>query len=274
MTFVKHINHPVYLSLSQNQKKMMKATAFLGSARKGHTYRATEKILQQLQEMDKIDTEIVFLSDYNLQICKGCKTCLDKGEELCQFQDDRDKLIEKMNQSDGIIFATPNYSFQVSAIMKVFLDRLGYFFHRPHFFGKTYTNVVAQGIYGGKKIVKYLDFIGSGLGFNVVKGTCITTREPLTENAEKKIEKIINKQAKKFYKKMISKAYPAPSLFKIMLFRFSRSSMKKALDESYRDYNYYKDKGWFTSDYYYPVKLNPFKKLTGKFIDQIATKMS
>jgi len=35
--------------------------------------------------------------------------------------------------SDGVIFATPNYSFQVSGIMKVFLDRLGFAFHRRAF---------------------------------------------------------------------------------------------------------------------------------------------
>jgi multimeric flavodoxin WrbA len=252
---------------------MMKVTAFVGSARKGQTHRATGKILNKLQELGNVKTEMVVLSDYHLQICRGCKTCLDKGEEFCQLQDDRDTLIEKMNQSDGVIFATPNYSFQVSAIMKIFLDRLGFIFHRPHFFGKTYTNIVAQGIFGGNKIVKYLNFVGGGLGFNMVKGCCITTREPLTEKAEKKIEKTINKQAEKFYKRMVKKAYPAPSLLKLMLFRLSRTSMKKALDESYRDFNYYKDKGWFTSEYYYPVKLNPLKKLTGRLIDQLATKI-
>jgi hypothetical protein len=50
--------------------------------------------------------------------------------------------------------------------MKIFLDRLGFVFHRPRFFGKAFTSIVAQGIYGGNKIVGYLDFVGMGLGFN------------------------------------------------------------------------------------------------------------
>ncbi len=33
-----------------------------------------------------------------------------------------------------------------------FLDRLGFVFHRPRFFGKAFTSIVAQGIYGGGKI--------------------------------------------------------------------------------------------------------------------------
>jgi len=48
--------------------------------------------------------------------------------------------------------------------------------------------------------------------------------------------------------------------------------MKIMLNESFRDYNYYMEKGWFESDYYYPVKLNPLKKLIGKLFDAIAIK--
>jgi hypothetical protein len=54
----------------------------------------------------------------------------------------------------------------------------------------------------------------------------------------------------------------------------SRTSIKLMLDESYRDYTYYKEKGWFESGYYYPVKLNPFKKLIGRLFDIMATRSS
>jgi len=164
----------------------MRVTASIGSARIKHTYNATEQFLKILQSFGDVEYEIVRLSDCKLGTCKGCKLCLDKGEELCPLKDDRDKLIDKMINSDGVIFASPNYSFQVSALMKIFLDRLGFLFHRPRFFGKTFTSIVAQGIYGGKDIVKYFNFIGKGLGFNVVKGCCITTLEPMTEKGQKK----------------------------------------------------------------------------------------
>lgn len=252
----------------------MKVTAFIGSARKKHTYNAAEKFLQKLQSLGNIEYEIVQLSDYNLGICKGCKLCLDRGEELCPLKDDRDKLIEKIINSDGVIFASPNYSFSVSAIMKIFLDRLGFFFHRPIFFGRAFTSIVAQGIYGGEKIVKYFNFIGNALGFNVTKGCCITTLEPLTEKGWKKIDQIIDKHSKRFYLKLIKKEYPAPSLFKLMIFRMSRTSLKIMLNENFRDYTYFMKNGWFESDYYYPIKLNPLKKLTGKIFDMIAARMA
>jgi len=96
----------------------------------------------------------------------------------------------------------------------------------------------------------------------------------MTEKGQKKIDKIINQQSKRFYSKLIKKEYLAPSLLKLMIFRASRSSMKIMLNESYKDYRHYKEKGWFESDYYYPVKLSPLKKLTGKLFDMLGTKMA
>ena len=245
----------------------MKVIAFIGSARKKHTYTATENFLKNLQTYGDVEYELVPLNEYNLKICKGCKLCCDKGEELCPLKDDRDLLLKKIEESDGVIFASPNYSFQVSGLMKVFLDRFGFLFHRPRYFGKTFTSIVAQGVYGGNKIIKYFNFIGKALGCNVVKGSCIKTLEPMSEKQEIKINETINKHSKKFYKRLVKKEFPIPSLFDLMIFRLSRSSIKNQLDENFRDYNYYMDKGWFESDFFYPVKLNPLKKLTGKLID-------
>ena len=86
--------------MTMNENKKMKVTAFVGSARKKYTYQATEKLLKNLQSMGNVEYEIIQLSECNLQTCKGCKLCCDRGEELCQFKDDRDKLIEKMMNSE------------------------------------------------------------------------------------------------------------------------------------------------------------------------------
>lgn len=248
----------------------MIVTAFIGSGRKRHTYNFSEKFLQALQSFGDVDYEIVMLSDYNLETCKGCKLCLDKGEQLCPYKDDRDILIEKIENSDGVIFASPNYCFQVSSLMKIFLDRLTFNLHRPRFFGKTFTSIVTQGIAKGEDIVKYLDFIGRGLGFNVINGSCLKSLEPMTEKGQKHIEKIISRKSKEFYEQLVKNEFPSPSCWWLMVFRMGRTSVRKMLDENWRDYTYYKEKGWFESDYFYPVSLNPFKKLAGKLFDKLA----
>jgi len=253
---------------------MKKVTAFVGSARKKHTYNAVQQFMGNLQSLGDVECEIVRLSEHRLETCRGCRLCFDKGEELCPLKDDRDLLIQKIEASAGIVFASPNYSFQVSAIMKIFLDRLGFIFHRPRFFGRTFTSIVAQGVYGGSKIVKYLDFVGNGLGFNTVKGSCINSLEPMTDKQQKKTDRVLEQQSRRFYERLMKSAYPVPILLKIMAFRMGRTSMKLMLDDSCRDYGYYRDKGWFESDYYYPTRLGALRKVAGNLFDLIGSRMA
>lgn len=49
----------------------------------------------------------------------------------------------------------------------------------------------------------------------------------------------------------------------------AHSGIKREINEDFRDSNFYKEVGWFESDYYYPVKLNPLKVLIGKLSDKI-----
>ena len=248
---------------------MKKVTAFVGSARKQNTYKAVEQFMTDLQSLGDVEVEIVMLSKYKLGFCRGCFLCFRKGEEFCPLKDDRDVLLEKIQSSDGVIFATPNYTWGVSGIMKAFLDRFGFICHRPRYFGKTFTSIVTQGIGRGNEIVKYFDFLANTLGFNTLKGTCVTALDPRTENDQKKIDKALAGLSKRFYSQLMKPEYPVPSWFMLMGFRMGRSSIKEKLDDSSRDYRYYAEKGWLESDYFYPTQLGPLKKAGGRFFDRI-----
>lgn len=251
---------------------MKRVTAFVGSARKKHTHNAVVQFLGNLQSLGEIESEIVRLSDYQLQPCRGCKVCFARGEEHCPLQDDRDVLIGKMMASDGVVFASPNYSFQVSALIKLFLDRLGFVFHRPCFFGKTFTSIVTQGFYGGGKIISYLDFAASGLGFNTVKGSCITALEPMSEREKRKVDAILARQASRYYARLEKPAYPVPTLLKLMVFRAGRTKVRVELDDTSRDYTYYTERGWLEADYFYPTHLGLLKRGAGRLFDTWAAR--
>jgi len=249
---------------------MKRVTAFVGSAHKKNTYKAVVQFLNKLQAFGDVETEIVTLSDYKLGVCRGCRLCFEKGEEFCPLKDDRDVLMEKIAASDGVVFATPNYSFQMSGIMKTFLDRFGVVCHRPRFFGKTFTSIVTQGMGGGSKIVEYFDFLAKILGFNTVKGTCLTAFDPWTEKDQQKIDRALADLSKRFDARLSKPAYSVPSWFMLMGFRMSRSSISQMLDDRSRDYRYYAEKGWFESDYFYPTHLGPLKKVAGMLFDRMA----
>jgi len=119
-----------------------------------------------------------------------------------------------------------------------------------------------------------LDFFAEGLGFNTVRGSCLTALEPLTERERRKNDEALAAQGDRFYKRLLQPGFPSPSLFRLMAFRFARTSMRLELDETSRDYAYYKDKGWFKSAYYYPTRLGFLKSVSGYLLDNAATRMA
>jgi len=151
--------------------------------------------------------------------------------------------------------------------MKIFLDRVGYLFHRPRMHGKTFSAIAIQGIYGGTKIRKYLEFVGGGLGFNVAKGSVIRTLAPMTPEAIRKMDKSLAEHARRFHEQLLLPGYRPPSLLALMLFRMSRTAMRNSGREATRDYAYYAERGWFDSDYYYATHLGPLMKAAGRFFD-------
>lgn len=251
---------------------MRTVTAFVGSARKkGLTATAARRLLEELQRLGDVRTELVFLSDYDLRVCRGCKTCFERDEALCPLKDDRDLLFDKMMASDGVVFASPVYSFQVTGQMKIFLDRLGFVFHRPRFHGKAFTSVVIQAFFGGRRVVKYLDLVGGGIGFDVVRGACLTGVEPQGERDRRKMEQALAALATRFHARLSSPA-PAPSLFQLWAFRWGRTAVARLTDERSPDHRYYRDRGWLDADYFYPTRLGPLKRVAGATFDWFAAR--
>jgi NAD(P)H-dependent FMN reductase len=244
---------------------MKKITAFVGSGHKRLTHNAVRQFLDDLQAFGDVETELIALSNHRIGTCRGCRLCFEKGEETCPMKDDRDALIGKIMASDGVVFASPNYSFQVSGMLKVFLDERLASIGRA--FRKTSTSIVTQGFFGGRKIVSYLDFVGNALGFNTVPGTCFTALDPPTTKEKEKRDRVLAAQSRRFHESMNGSPFPAPSLLKLWGFRMGRTHVRLELTEADCDYRYYTDKGWFDSDYFYPVRLNPLKKAAGRFFD-------
>ncbi len=250
--------------LSQTKK----VTAFVGSVRKKNTYKAVVQFLEQLKAQGDVEVELVRLVDDKLGVCKGCCLCFNRGEEFCPLKDDRDILMARIAESDGVIFASPNYRWHMSGLMKIFLDRFGFAIHRPRYFGKVFTSIVTQGVGQGNNIVEYFNFLGQSLGFNTVKGTCLTALDPRTQKDQQKIDKALAELSKRFYSMLTKPRHPIPSWFMLMGFRMTRTTIKTRLNGSNPDYRYFAEKGWFESDYYYPTELGPLQQAIGRIFDQ------
>jgi multimeric flavodoxin WrbA len=70
----------------------------------------------------EVEFEYLFIKDANLESCRGCFTCIAKGELFCPIKDDRAKIEEKMLNSDGVIFASPGYVMNISPSWQPFAE--------------------------------------------------------------------------------------------------------------------------------------------------------
>lgn len=242
----------------------MKIVAICGSPHKGNTY----SVLNIVQEnYPDIDYTILQLSDLNFELCRGCYVCVKRGEEKCPIHDDRDMIINAMVDADGLIVASPVYSHMVSATLKNFFDRLGFYAHRPRFFDKYAMSLATCSGYGAEEALKDMDKMLSVFGFTLVSPLELHFRP--AKMPEKNTRRNHNKTIEAFSRFMttIEKGERAkPTLGMMIPFSIFKYVSEIDKDTMTADYEYYKDK----TDYYYNTNIPFFKKMmTEKVVQKI-----
>jgi multimeric flavodoxin WrbA len=240
----------------------MKILAVIGSPRKkGNTYSVVEQIRENLFALgEDINFEYLFLKDLNLQTCVGCFTCISKGESMCPLKDDRDAIMSKMMEADGIIFAAPCYCMAVPGIMKNFIDRFAYTIHRPCFFDKCFLAVATVGVVRGlKQALEQVSILSAG--GRLAKKLGISCPPITMAGFDKRANKKIKKASKEFHQLLLKPNRKLPGPVDWAYFH----SFKECTGfESYRkvcpaDYSYYKEK----DEYFYNIKGHPVRRLIG-----------
>lgn len=233
----------------------MKILVILGSLRKKNTYDTVRKIEEYHKDYSNYEYEYLFLKDIDFKLCKGCHVCIQFGEEKCPLKDDRDLIINKIENSDGVILASPNYVMNVTWLMKNYIDRFAYTMHRPKFFNQYFMILITSGSFqGAKQASKSLSLMASG--GKIVTKIIVCNSPGMNENKLRKQEQAIKRKAKVFYEQLSNKTNHRPSLGFLVWF----SAFKAVSNENKKyfpaDYDFYKDK-----DYFVDTRLNPFQKM-------------
>lgn len=69
------------------------------------------------------EADVASIGNMKIAPCNACDLCRTSAEAGCVINDDMQPLYKKIENAQGIIFATPVYWFSVSAQMKCFIDR-------------------------------------------------------------------------------------------------------------------------------------------------------
>ncbi len=132
----------------------MKITAILGSPHgmKGNT----GQVLQHMtQAMESAGAQVTLLSLLTLDVrpCRACDVCHKTGQ--CAIQDDFVAVKNSLLSADGVVLASPNYIFSVSAQMKAVFDRCCGLLHCQALSGKYGAALVTSGGTGGEEVERY-----------------------------------------------------------------------------------------------------------------------
>jgi len=252
----------------------MKVLVIVGSSRgKGNTYKVTKQLEEKIKKIGEVEFNYLFLKEANLKPCRGCFTCVTRGEHLCPIKDDRAKIEEQMLNSDGVIFASPVYVFNMTALMKNFIDRFSYASHRPPFFNQSAMAITTSAGGGIKETLNYLESIMRSWGFNFIDKLGVITHPYFihTPRYSKEIEDNLEKAARIFYHSMKTKERKSPKLGNLIQFRMMRVHAIDTQDYFSADYKYYQEKSLLdkSKKYFIDIKINFFKNMFAGVIEKL-----
>jgi multimeric flavodoxin WrbA len=108
--------------------------AINGSYRDGGvTDQTVDSIVESLRALGA-DVESIRLRDFPIEFCLNCRECMQQPGETpgeCVHHDGMAVLVQKIEEADGYVFASPTNFYGVTALFKRFLERLAVYGYWP-----------------------------------------------------------------------------------------------------------------------------------------------
>ncbi len=252
----------------------MKFLIIISSGRKkGNTSKVASLLIKRIErlaaEEEQIQIEKLFLTDYDLKHCIGCRNCMDRGEEKCPLDDDLHKIKRKIDEANAIVFGSPVYIDNVSSSMKALIDRLAYICHRQEFYEKTAFVYSTSGGSSNKHTNRAIAGALLSWGFNLIGMAGFKTSHFDSEfELEERYEKTLNGMAMKIFGSVKNRSYLTPSALSLAMFRLQQKHRANPEIAHPLDFRYWKEMGWAESgtDYYIEHRTNFLKTILSRLI--------
>ena len=174
---------------------IMKAITVIASPRKnGNCTKIVNTITEGIKQ-NQGTNEIYYVDQLNIKPCQACAGCRNPEKpSKCIINDDFRKIMDKMEESDVFIFASPNYFGEINAQGHIFMDRF-----------YSMTKSTPNQLKGDKKAIiiftygattgYYDDYINSrakifeSIGLNVIEILSVGENKPNSGNSKDLLEK-------------------------------------------------------------------------------------
>jgi multimeric flavodoxin WrbA len=252
-------------------ERLPRVLVVMGSRRKGNTYRAAERLRVLMEARGPVEFEYLWLRDAHLLPCRGCAVCVAKGEEHCPNRDDLPAIVRRMDEADGVVLASPVYSWAVTGQFKVFVDRLSYVMHRPRFHNKK-ALVLTTAMFATKEVEDYLARVAQFWGFEVVaRAGLITPPGEIPARQQEANERILASAAGSFSRALQSRR-SSPGPREVLMFHCARALIDEQADDTPVDHRYWAERGWLDpgTRFYVDVPVNPVYSAIGRFVERQA----
>ena len=126
-TNIKEKVEPVTYNYKQFEPNKIKNIVVFDGGYRSNKYSKTSFMVNHFIDGGKkagANVECFKLKNYNIKECTGCYTCWTKKPGECIFKDDMTMFRKKYREADLVVFASPLYIFNVTGILKTFMDRL------------------------------------------------------------------------------------------------------------------------------------------------------
>ncbi len=247
----------------------MKFLLINGSPHKGNTWKIVEQVRAEIQKEDKEATFAeIHLDEEQLPFCRGCSNCFRLGHEKCPHRKTIGKVIEAIDQADGVIVASTTYNRRETSILKNLFDHLSFMLHRPYFFRSKVMVITTTGGVGGRAAAKSIASFLKGIGFNRCYLFSTASFSWNDYKINEKIKSKIDKMTRAFYKDVAGGKLHSPSYMLLIpynLFRGMSLAYDKGTEFETMDGIHWTDKkrqrGVYDCSVHVPFYKKPFGQL-------------
>lgn len=258
---------------------MMKLISIVSSCRQnGNTERLVkllENSLIKMAEEQNVSMQIehISLSKADVQLCRGCRACFDRGEQYCPRKDDILKIRDSVENADGMILASPVYVEDVNGLMKNWIDRMAFNSHRPAFYGKYAVIVTTSGSGSSNHSLNTMKNALNSWGFSIAaKSKYKMGAQMENEQIQALYSDRIKKTAAELLKAINRKKSAKPSFYSLVVFKVQQRYYQRTSKKATVDYAYWKNNGWLAvhTKYYYGLhKMDNMKAAFAGIIGNI-----